>query len=69
MQFTFLGQRVDFGFDISQQFSFNFPEAPVVDVKGLINWLRYFSTKNGLDAGILRFAVRKTVWLCQDAKD
>ena len=35
MHFTFIRQRVYFGFDINQQLSFNVSEAPVVDVKRL----------------------------------
>ena len=34
-QFTFIKDRVYLGFDINQQLSFNFSEAPVVDVKRL----------------------------------
>ena len=34
-QFTFIRDRVYLGFDINQQLSFNFSEAPVVDVKRL----------------------------------
>ena len=36
-QFTFyIRQRVDFGLDLIQQFQFNLPETPVVDIKRLV---------------------------------
>jgi len=69
-QFTYVRQRVDFGFDISQEFSFNLPAARVVDVKRLVSSPHCFATKRRFQAGIFSFAVgRASRRLHQDAKD